>query len=158
MSLTLGLSVGLASAAGAAYDAATGTGTVWAQGVSQEGGWYDAQKKDPYNGDADDYMCYAACAANLIAWWQSSEYGKNLSSSAPKDINDIWRTYVNNNQLWKDGGDPASALNWWISGVYAPHYRGGMEALLCRKVQGRIAADACRNEWVLFRPVWTHKP
>lgn len=118
-SLTLGLMVGLATAKASSYDAATGTGTVWAQGVSQEGGWYDAQKTS-YYGDADDYMCYEACAANQIAWWQNSEYGKNLSSSAPKDINDIWQTYVNSNQLWNDGGDPASALNWWISGVYAP--------------------------------------
>ena len=138
MSLTLGLSVGLASAAGAAYDAATGTGTVWAQGVSQEGGWYDAQKKDPYNGDADDYMCYAACAANLIAWWQSSEYGKNLSSSAPKDINDIWQTYVNSNQLWNDGGDPASALNWWISGVYAPTTEAEWERYYAEKFKEEL--------------------
>ena len=86
------------SVVNAGETASTGfTGTVWAQGVSQEGGWYDAQKNDPYNGDSDDYMCYAACAANQIAWWQSSEYGKNLSSSAPKDINDIWQTYVNSN-------------------------------------------------------------
>ena len=138
MSLTLGLSVGLASAAGAAYDAATGTGTVWAQGVSQEGGWYDAQKNDPYNGDADDYMCYAACAANLIAWWQSSEYGKNLSSSAPKDIKDIWQTYVNSNQLWNDGGDPASALNWWISGVYAPATEAEWERYYAEKFKEEL--------------------
>ena len=58
--------VGLATAKASSYDATTGTGTVWAQGVSQEGGWYDAQKTS-YYGDADDYMCYAACAANQIA-------------------------------------------------------------------------------------------
>ncbi len=116
--LFMGLATGLFGAGVA--EASAFTGTVWAQGVSQEGGWYDAQKNDPYNGDADDLMCYAACAANQIAWWQNSAYGRNLSSSAPRDINAIWQTYVDSNQKWNDGGDPAAAINWWISGVYAP--------------------------------------
>ena len=128
-----------ASVANAGETASAGfTGTVWAQGVSKEGGWYDAQKNNPYNDDADDYMCYAACAANQIAWWQNSEYGKNLSSSAPKDINDIWQTYVNSNQLWNDGGDPASALNWWISGVYAPTTEAEWERYYAEKFKEEL--------------------
>ena len=120
---SMGMLAGMATAAGSAYDAATGTGTVWAQGVSQEGGWYDANKNDPWNGDADDLMCYAACAANLIAWWQNSEQSKHLTSSAPKDIDSIWETYVSSNQIYTMGGDTPSAINWWISGVYAPNQR-----------------------------------
>ena len=116
--LFMGLFAGIVCAGEA--DSSGFTGTVWAQGVSKEGGWYDAQKNDPYNGDADDLMCYAACAANQIAWWQNSAYGKNLSSSAPQGINAIWQTFVNSNQDWTQGGDPAAAINWWISGVYAP--------------------------------------
>ena len=131
----MGMTTGLADAGES--DASAYTGTVWAQGVTQERGWYDAQKTS-YNGDADDYMCYAACAANQIAWWQSSEYGKNLSSSAPKDINDIWQTYVNSNQLWNDGGDPASALNWWISGVYAPTTEAEWERYYAEKFKEEL--------------------
>lgn len=113
----MGAAVGLVGAGES--DTSAFTGTVWAQGVSQEGGWYDAQKT-PDEGDADDLMCYAACAANQIAWWQNSVYGKNLTSSAPKKIDAIWQTYVSSNQQWDEGGDPAAAINWWISGVYAP--------------------------------------
>ena len=133
LALFMGAAGGLVSAAEA--DSAAFTGTVWAQGVSQEGGWYDAQKNDPYNGDADDLMCYAACAANQIAWWQNSDYSKNLSSSAPKDINTIWQTYVDSNQKWNDGGDPASAINWWISGVYAPSTPAEWERYYAEKLK-----------------------
>lgn len=113
----MGMAAGLASAV--ETDSAAFTGTVWAQGVTRESGWYDAQKNHPYNGDADDLMCYAACAANLIAWWQKSEYAQHLTSAAPKDIDRIWQTYVNSN-LKMEGGDTPAAVNWWISGVYAP--------------------------------------
>ena len=119
--LSLGVTLGWPAAAASTYDETTGTGTVWAKGVSQEEGWYDANKNDPYNDDADDLMCYAACAANLITWWQNSNYGKNLASAdVPRDIDSIWKTYVSGNQLWGEGGDPVAAINWWISGVYAP--------------------------------------
>lgn len=116
------LAIGLAACFVGAEEADSSafTGSVWAQGVSEEGGWYDAQKNNPYNGDADDLMCYAACAANQIAWWQNSVYGKHLSSSAPQGIDAIWKTYVDSNLEWTQGGDPAAAINWWISGVYAP--------------------------------------
>ena len=65
------------------------TGTVWADGVSESGGWYDVNKNSPWNGDVDDLMCYAACAANLIAWWQQRSH---LVSTAPDDITAIWNT------------------------------------------------------------------
>jgi hypothetical protein len=96
------------------------TGTVWADGVGESGGWYDVNKIDPYDNDVDDLMCYAACAANLIAWWQNSEQGKHLTSSAPKDINTIWETYKSSNRVPDIGGDTPSAINWWMSGVYSP--------------------------------------
>ena len=99
--LSLGLTLGWSAAAASTYDPLTGTGTVWAKGISQEAGWYDANKNDPYNGDADDLMCYAASAANLITWWQNSNYGKNLASAdVPRDIDSIWQTYGSSNQLW----------------------------------------------------------
>lgn len=117
--LSLGLFSGFSTIKAANVDF-NFTGTIWADGVSENGGWYDANKNDPWNGDADDLMCYAACAANLIAWWQNSEQSKHLTSSAPKDIDSIWETYVSSNQIYTMGGDTPSAINWWISGVYAP--------------------------------------
>ena len=123
--LSLGLTPGWSAAAASSYDEVTGTGTVWAQGVSVNAdgtvvGWYDANKDDPYDGDVDDLMCYAACAANLIAWWQSGEYGKNLTSTAPRKLDAIWERYKESNVVPDMGGDPAAAINWWLSGVYSP--------------------------------------
>ena len=120
--LSLGLFSGFSTIKAANVDF-NFTGTIWADRVSENGGWYDANKNDPWNGDADDLMCYAACAANLIAWWQNSEQSKHLTSSAPKDIDSIWETYVSSNQIYTMGGDTPSAINWWISGVYAPNQR-----------------------------------
>lgn len=118
--LSLGLTLGLAFAESApAYDEATRTGTVWAMGVSKEGGWYDADKNDDWSGDADDCLCYAASASNLIAWWQDSDRAV-ASEEAPKKLEDIWQTYVRSNQLWDSGGSTLAAINWWISGVYSP--------------------------------------
>lgn len=82
----IGQMAGWATAETSTYDAATRTGTVWAQGVSQESGWYDANKNNNDDGDADDNMCYAASVSNLLAWWQNGVYGKNLRSTAPQGI------------------------------------------------------------------------
>ena len=118
--LSLGLTLGLAFAESApAYDEATRTGTVWAKGVSEESGWYDADKNDDWSGDADDCLCYAASASNLIAWWQDRDRAV-ASGEAPKKLEDIWQTYVRSNQLWNSGGSTLAAINWWISGVYSP--------------------------------------
>ena len=88
---------------------------IWADGVSAAGGWKDVDKSaaDP----GDDLMCYAASAANLIAWWQERS---GLVSSAPTKLEDIWGEYVSHRQNGHMGGDPVAALNWWFSGVYAP--------------------------------------
>ena len=57
------------------------TYTVWADGVSSEKGWNDVDKS-PVD-KRDDMMCYAASAANLVAWWPDGAYGSRLTSSAP---------------------------------------------------------------------------
>ena len=82
-------------------------------------------------------MCYAASAANLIAWWQNGEYGKNLTSSASRDIDDIWQTYVTSNDNkdnWGTGGKQGAALNWWVSGVYLPQTDADMERFFSETV------------------------
>ena len=116
--LTLGLTLGMASADETLY-----TGAFWTEGVSETGGWYDANKLDNSDGDADDNMCYAASAANIIAWWQDSKVGSTLTSEAPKQLGDIWQTMISandNEALWEEGGEALSAVNWWVSGIYSP--------------------------------------
>ena len=95
-------------------------GLYLAAGLTEENGvisgWYDAEKtKDK---DADDSMCYAASAANILAWWQN---GTNIApGGTPTELNDIWSTFKNNNQLYDSGGTFHFAVNWWMSGVYIP--------------------------------------
>ena len=126
LSLTLGLSVGFAAAADSAYDEATGTGTAWAKGVTESGGWYDINKSSVEDGHIEANMCYAASASNIIAWWQNGEYG--VSSSAPTELGDIWNVFVSNNQTPDEGGEPLDAINWWVSGVFAPLKSEGVMA------------------------------
>ena len=117
LSLALGFTLSMASADESLY-----TGSFWTDGVSASSGWYDANKIDNSNNDADDNMCYAASAANIIAWWQNSTVGSTLTSNSPKELGDIWQTFINANkeEYWDEGGDPLAAINWWISGVYSP--------------------------------------
>ncbi|MBR4311164.1 MAG: IdeS/Mac family cysteine endopeptidase, partial [Akkermansia sp.] len=116
--LSLGLTLGMTSAYGA-----TNTGSYWTQGVSEAGGWYDINKtenEDPDILEADDSMCYAAAAANVLAWWQNSPAGSTLTSNSPTGLENIWQELVSCNQEWDAGGDPLLVVNWWVSGVYFP--------------------------------------
>ncbi len=111
------LSLGLTFSSSFA-EAATYTGSFWTDGVSESGGWYDAEKTQAE--DMDDNMCYAASASNLIAWWQNGKVGSTLTSDAPRQLEDIWKEFVSNNQMQDQGGDALSSINWWVSGVYMP--------------------------------------
>ena len=123
--LALSLGLALSSAFAEEYEEVTYSGLYLAPGLyseTQEGevqisGWYDAEKTKE-QGDADDLMCYAASASNLLAWWQNSSYA--VDSAAPKDLDTIWATFVNSNQVYSSGGVFQCAVNWWLSGVYAP--------------------------------------
>lgn len=126
--LALSLGLALSSAFAGECEETTYTGLYLAPGLTysetREGkveisGWYDAEKTEK-QGDADDLMCYAASASNLIAWWQNSSYA--VDSAAPKDLDTIWATFVNSNQIYSSGGVFQCAVNWWLSGVYAPCY------------------------------------
>ena len=115
--LSLSLALGFACAA---EDEVTYNGLYLASGLSEENGvisgWYDAEKT--WEKDVDDPMCYAASAANILAWWQN---GTNAApGGTPTELNDIWSTFKNNNQLHDTGGTFHFAVNWWLSGVYVP--------------------------------------
>lgn len=105
--VTLGIWMSIAQAA---------TVTSWVEGVSQSGGWYDANKVNLYESDGDNNLCWAATASNLLAWWQDRY---QAPEGVPDTIDDIWLTYKEN--VTEDvGGDVTAALQWWISGVYIP--------------------------------------
>ncbi len=89
---------------------------VWVDGVSQSAGWYDANKVNPAAEDGDNYLCWAASASNLIAWWQDKY---RTPAGVPNDIDSIWATYKDN-VIDDIGGDPHAAVQWWLTGVYTP--------------------------------------
>ncbi len=89
------------------------TQTLWVSGVNQESGWVDVNKNST-KGDADDNLCYAAVASNLITWWQ-----RNYTTlpSTPSSADAIWETYKA--AAADAGGSVGNAIQWWISGVYS---------------------------------------
>lgn len=116
----LGLSLGLSLGFALAEDEMLYHGRYLASGLSEENGvifgWYDAEKTSEE--DIDDPMCYAASAANILAWWQNRTNA--APGGTPTELNDIWSTFKNNNQLHDTGGTFHFAVNWWLSGVYVP--------------------------------------
>lgn len=104
---------------------------IWVNGVSKENGWHDANKThddDPtydwmgnptYRNDptgkgakTDDKMCYAAAAANVLAWWQNQFI---IPDTVPQGVDSIWQTFVENSTT--DGGsDVPAAIKWWLTG------------------------------------------
>ena len=107
---------------------------VWAPGVSceREGGWYDFNKYSkggtPSSNDSrmtdDGNMCWAASAANVIAWWQeqnnvTSEY-TDMGRTIPQG-KDVYQTFVG--VFENDGGNPAPAFQWWVDGSAVPGTR-----------------------------------
>lgn len=126
LALTLGLTS--AFAAEETTDEPEKTISYWTAGVSKESGWNDINKTILDDGEfaaMEDSMCYAASAANIIAWWQNGEWqddanGFKPNPSAPNTLDSIWAQYVGNNANPDDGGEALSAINWWISGIYEP--------------------------------------
>lgn len=117
---------------GAALSALTANAEVyWVNGVTEESGWYDANKTPSYaNGDdgyywvddeikGDNSTCHAAAAANLIAWWQDRYKGKKLPDGVPTDAQEIWQTYKDH-QIRDTAGTVSYSLQWWLTGVNVP--------------------------------------
>lgn len=90
--------------------------TLWVDGVSRSGGWYDANKANPYEQDGDNALCYAASASNLIAWWQSKY---TVPTGTPNTIDAIWARYKEGSNT-DTTGDIGAAVQWWLTGVYMP--------------------------------------
>lgn len=90
--------------------------TLWVDGVSQSGGWHDANKANPGAADGDNNLCYAASASNLIAWWQSRY---TVPTGTPNTLDAIWARYKKGSNT-DTGGDTGGAVQWWLTGVYMP--------------------------------------
>ncbi len=109
---------------------------IWVNGVSRENGWHDANKThadDPeydsfynptYPNDStdngaktDDNMCYAAAAANVLAWWQNQFV---IPDTVPQGVDSIWNTFVMNSTI-NSGGTVPAAIEWWLNGT-DPNY------------------------------------
>ncbi len=114
---------------------------VWTEGLtisnnSITGGYYDADKINPYVGGVDCMMCWAGAASNMIAWWQN-HYGAyfTVSTSAPVSADDVFAEF---RRYWKnEGAYTFSACQWWLAGDannssyernYANKHKPNMEA------------------------------
>ena len=99
--LLLGLSSALASE------------TIFLPGVSEHGGWVDYNKslEDPN----DDNLCWAAAASNVIDYWQRRYV---VPANTPTG-EDIWTTLKSSVDA-NIGGYTIGAMQWWLTGHYAP--------------------------------------
>ena len=97
----------------------------WVDGVTEETGWYDANKTPTADGlwvtgdQGDVSTCHAATAANLIAWWQDRYKGRKLPEGVPTDAQEIWQTYKNH-QIADTAGTVSYSFQWWLTGVNVP--------------------------------------
>ena len=85
---------------------------IWARGVSQASGWFDAEK-DSVDTD-DDLLCWAASAANILKW-----SGWDAGYANEDDIFDFM-----NDNTHDAGGWQSWAWEWWFDGTQGSHFGG----------------------------------
>ena len=114
---------------------ASGTQVVFAEGVTQQSGWYDVNKKGKGdNGDIN--MCWAAASSNMIQWWQDRYVaaGNTLPSTAVSGpgtkiygsfepyelaLMEVYHDQWDNSK----GGHPEEAIPWYFEGkLYGGEY------------------------------------
>ncbi len=82
-------------------------------------GYYDVNKvwNDENGEPVDNYMCWAASASNILAWWQQTYFSVNLdlTTNPPTDAEDIFSAFK---LTWGNtGGSTATACTWWLFGL-----------------------------------------
>ncbi|MDO5450986.1 MAG: hypothetical protein Q4F30_08870 [Akkermansia sp.] len=94
--------------------------TYWVKGVSETEGWYDADK----NGGGESELCWAASAANMLAWWQDRNKETAGKTEAPtgKEVWELMRKAMHNRP-----GSPQGGVNWWFSHSLQPGPMGGAD-------------------------------
>lgn len=87
--------------------------TLWVYGVSEHGGWYDADKTDKA---ADYNKCWAAVSSNLINWWQNQYVVKSptVNGKYIPDEDAVWEKY--RTCATTSMGDTAIGVDWWWTG------------------------------------------
>lgn len=111
----LGLLAGLSASAVAE--------TLWVYGVSEHGGWYDADKTDS---KLDENKCWAAVSANLINWWQGqyvipknyTAYGRTYAAPST-NADEIWAEYKSKTETEMSNVE-VGVKWWWTSNNSSP--------------------------------------
>lgn len=96
----LGLLAGVSSVANAE--------THWVYGVSEHGGWYDADKT---NYDEDYNKCWAAVSSNLINWWQIQYDVSKVGAPTGDEVWNKYRTSAN-----RVMSNVQVGVDWWWTG------------------------------------------
>lgn len=92
--------------------------TLFAPGVTKESGWYDTNKA--FNSE-DYYLCWAASATNLIAWWLDG-YERNdgdVSGVSARSSSDIFQNFKINWKNDSSGYDAKDGINWYFTGKFS---------------------------------------
>ena len=86
--------------------------SVWAPGVTLDGGWVDYNKnRGQAPGNDDSLMCWAASSSNIITWWQNQQNGTMPDSIPTASPWDVFRTITTDS-----GSNPRFALGWYVNG------------------------------------------
>lgn len=86
--------------------------SVWAPGVTLDGGWVDYNKdRGQTPGNDDSLMCWAASSSNIITWWQNQQNGTMPDSIPTASPWDVFRTITTDS-----GSNPRFALGWYVNG------------------------------------------
>ncbi len=86
--------------------------SVWAPGVTLDGGWVDYDKdRGQAPGNDDSLMCWAASSSNIITWWQNQQNGTMPDSIPTASSWDVFRTITTDS-----GSNPRFALGWYVNG------------------------------------------
>lgn len=102
----------------------TANADVWARGVSEAGGWFDAEK-DNVNDD-DDLLCWAASAANILMWsgWNAGYADEDaifdfLEAEDPIDQGG-WQSYAW--KFWFDGTQNPGGIGHYVGSTHTNFY------------------------------------
>ena len=99
---------------------ATGTTTVFAEGVTLTSGWYDVNKKSTTNSSgADAMMCWAASSSNIIQWFQDRYVadGNTLPTGCPNGTSSKYDYELQIMDVFRDNWDNLARGNWTDGGV-----------------------------------------
>ena len=137
----------LASLIAASALPAAAVTTIFAPGVTKESGWYDTNKA--FTAD-DYYLCWAASATNLIAWWLDGyeRSGGDVSQITARTKEQIFQNFKSNWISDAGGYDGKNGINWYFTGKFSS---GAAPSNLKNKDSGGYLSElegvGGRNAW-----------